>query len=257
MEEAVNDTMTAFYGSPEVKVDGAWRQMHTDNIGSVWAVSSTTGTVTDAYVYDAFGNNPVHDGSTNSPYTYAGGYGYYKSGVTGLYLLQARHYDAAAGRFISADPIGYEGGLNVYQYVGNAPVRWTDPLGLFTSLTGCAKVPWACTGMGIGAGEVGRHVGTGREIGDIARGIVGPVIIGIAIPVCLQAVSDLVQCEDRANNKAIRCYRRCYETFGPGEANRACGRRCHAAFMVDAALCVADPFWNINDPECAPLVPYQ
>nr|WP_241006648.1 polymorphic toxin type 47 domain-containing protein [Serratia liquefaciens] len=35
------------------------------------------------------------------------------------------------GRFVGKDPIGYAGGLNVYQYAPN-PVSWVDPLGLAT-----------------------------------------------------------------------------------------------------------------------------
>ena len=33
------------------------------------------------------------------------------------------------GRFLSTDPIGLAGGLNLYQYAPN-PIRWVDPLGL-------------------------------------------------------------------------------------------------------------------------------
>ncbi len=33
-------------------------------------------------------------------------------------------------RFISEDPIGLAGGVNVYTYVGNNPLSWVDPLGL-------------------------------------------------------------------------------------------------------------------------------
>ncbi|WP_224101122.1 RHS repeat-associated core domain-containing protein [Paraburkholderia caribensis] len=40
-----------------------------------------------------------------------------------------RYYDPHAGRFISKDPIGLSGGINLYQYAPN-PVQWIDPLGL-------------------------------------------------------------------------------------------------------------------------------
>ncbi|MBL0379964.1 MAG: RHS repeat-associated core domain-containing protein [Desulfofustis sp. PB-SRB1] len=41
-----------------------------------------------------------------------------------------RFYDPATGRYISADPIGLEGGINLYGYVQNDPVNKVDPLGL-------------------------------------------------------------------------------------------------------------------------------
>ena len=41
-----------------------------------------------------------------------------------------RYYDAAIGRYISNDPIGYEGGFNLYVHCTNDPVNKFDPLGL-------------------------------------------------------------------------------------------------------------------------------
>jgi RHS repeat-associated protein len=51
-------------------------------------------------------------------------------GETGLYFMRARYYDPAAGRFISEDPIGLDGGINPYVFAGNDPVNARDPLGL-------------------------------------------------------------------------------------------------------------------------------
>jgi RHS repeat-associated protein len=47
-------------------------------------------------------------------------------------FLQLRHraYDPVSARFLSPDPIGFEGGLNPYTYVGSNPLRYTDPMGL-------------------------------------------------------------------------------------------------------------------------------
>ena len=42
-----------------------------------------------------------------------------------------RYYDASIGRYISNDPIGYEGGFNLYVHCTNDPVNKFDPLGLF------------------------------------------------------------------------------------------------------------------------------
>jgi RHS repeat-associated protein len=49
---------------------------------------------------------------------------------TGLYYYRARYYDPTIGRFIREDPIGFTGGDNFYSYVGNAPSRFTDSMGL-------------------------------------------------------------------------------------------------------------------------------
>jgi RHS repeat-associated protein len=59
--------------------------------------------------------------------------GQYDDPETGLYYNRFRHYDPDAGQYISRDPIGLEGGLRGYGYVGD-PTFWVDPLGL----TGCA-----------------------------------------------------------------------------------------------------------------------
>jgi RHS repeat-associated protein len=49
---------------------------------------------------------------------------------TGLYYMRARYYDPQMGRFLSEDPIGIAGGLNLYAYAEDEPVNQSDPLGL-------------------------------------------------------------------------------------------------------------------------------
>ena len=41
-----------------------------------------------------------------------------------------REYDPLACRFLTRDPIGYDGGINLYAYAGNNPINFADPSGL-------------------------------------------------------------------------------------------------------------------------------
>ena len=47
-------------------------------------------------------------------------------------VIEARYYDPNVGRFISEDPLGFEGGdVNLYVYGKNNPILLIDPYGLF------------------------------------------------------------------------------------------------------------------------------
>jgi len=64
------------------------------------------------------------------PFTYAGQAGVLRERAHGLYHMRARYYQVASQRFISEDPSGFNGGLNLYAYVGGNPLGFVDPSGL-------------------------------------------------------------------------------------------------------------------------------
>ena len=95
-----------------------------DHLGSTRALADSTGSITSSIAYDSFGN--VSAGSVPTRYTYTGRE---FDPDTGQMFYRAREYNPYAGRFMSEDPIGLRGGINLYAYVGNNPVRFLDPSG--------------------------------------------------------------------------------------------------------------------------------
>lgn len=55
--------------------------------------------------------------------------------MTGEYFNRNRYYSPALGRFTQKDPIGFNGGMNLYRYSDNNPVLFTDPMGLASVLS--------------------------------------------------------------------------------------------------------------------------
>src|SRR4028119_1135297 len=100
-----------------------------DPMGNTRLLASSAGAVTDTYSYKAFGEELSSSGSTSNPYRFGGEVGYYRDKVERVYV-RARHYAPQTARWLSRDPIGFDGGdFNLYRYVFNSPVNWADPLG--------------------------------------------------------------------------------------------------------------------------------
>jgi RHS repeat-associated protein len=107
---------------------GSVRFYQHDQLGSTVALTDENGIVKTVYSYDPFGNTTVTGEPIDQPFQYTGR----ENDGTGLYYYRARYYSPEMQRFISKDPVGLAGGINYYAYVGNNPVNWIDPLGLYT-----------------------------------------------------------------------------------------------------------------------------
>jgi len=78
----------------------------------------------------------------------------HNSGGTGLYFYRARYYHPQLQRFVSEDPLGLGGGVNVFAYAANAPTVYTDPFGLKPS-PGFGQPPSGAGGAGGPGGQGG------------------------------------------------------------------------------------------------------
>lgn len=106
-----------------------------DGLLSVTSLSGQSGTLANTYNYDSFGKLIASTGTITNPFQYTGRE---FDSETGIYEYRARYYDQNIGRFLSEDPISFQGGVNFYRYAGNDVINATDPLGLRPQSCGCS-----------------------------------------------------------------------------------------------------------------------
>jgi RHS repeat-associated protein len=96
-----------------------------DRRGCVSAIVDQEGLLS-RFDYSAFGELRTAPGDVTHPFRLRG---QYYDEATGLHYNLHRYYDAASGRFLTRDPLGLEGGRNLYR-AGANPITWEDPFGL-------------------------------------------------------------------------------------------------------------------------------
>ncbi len=104
-----------------------------DHLGTPQQLIDASGVLVWQAAYLPFGEAQVVTESVGNNIRFPGQY--YDS-ETGLHYNWHRFYDPTTGRYISADPIGLEGGLNLYSYANQNPVNFIDPEGLKTCGSG-------------------------------------------------------------------------------------------------------------------------
>ena len=106
-----------------------------DASNTVHVLVDEDGLIVEYYYYDAFGNlmkmrdvnyNLITESVYGNRFLFQGReYDY----DTALYYFRNRWYEPETGRWLSPDPIGISGGLNLYAFCGNDPVNYIDPEG--------------------------------------------------------------------------------------------------------------------------------
>ena len=114
-----------------VNVGGATYYPLTDIQGTIWGYVDSQNNVVARWRYDAGGNVVDEEVSVpalaNIRYRFQGREW---SAATGLTNFRMRWYDAETGRWLSKDPIGLSGGLNLYSFCRNCAMCWRDEYGL-------------------------------------------------------------------------------------------------------------------------------
>ena len=127
LEEKTGTGTKHFYPQGVVEATGEKLYYTRDHLGSIREVAESTGVVVAKYQYDPFGVTTQVSGSYVSDLGFDG---YLKHGPSGLLLAPNRAYAPRIGRWLSRDPVFERGGINIYGFVGNNPLRETDPSGL-------------------------------------------------------------------------------------------------------------------------------
>ena len=131
-----------------------------DERGNVSQRTSSTGSVLSSDLYDAYGSCTTSSGVVNADeWGYEGQAGYQTDDQTGLILCTHRYYDPSTGRWLTRDPMGYDGGINLYEYVGNDPGNRVDPNGYNGLGDGIGNIGSGLAGAGVGwAANPGNYV---------------------------------------------------------------------------------------------------
>lgn len=125
---------------------------HNDHQGTPQRLTDKAGNILWAADYDAYGRATTKVAASaqlavTSNLRFPG---QYLDAETGLHYNDRRYYDPETGRYTSRDPIGFEGGINLYAYAGASPSRHTDPTGeIIPCLLGnFARCMVVCVGTG-------------------------------------------------------------------------------------------------------------
>lgn len=104
--------------------------------GNIIALLNLQGEVVERYRYTVYGEREILDSSgarqsksvVGNPWQYAGKRFDEESG---LIAFGMRYYDPNMGRWMTPDPAGFVDGFNLYAYVHNNPLQYSDQFGLF------------------------------------------------------------------------------------------------------------------------------
>ena len=134
--------------------------------------------------------------------------GQYFDEESGLFYNYFRNYQPNQGRYTQADPIGLEGGLNRFGYVGGNALGFSDPLGLNP----------VALGVGFGAAAITLSPAAQQAVGGALASMIdaGGKVIDAVISMCKpdDPCDSLVTKINIAKNGVARRFRQLAENTG-------------------------------------------
>ena len=110
------------------KINGVIYVPQYDAYGNIIGYCDATGSVVATYTYDAFGRTIAQSGSLADVFAFRYSTKYFDR-ETGFYYYGKRYYSPALRRWLTRDPIGEEGGVNLYGFCENRPIHFHDEIG--------------------------------------------------------------------------------------------------------------------------------
>ncbi len=101
---------------------------HNDHLGTPQVVTDDSQTIAWKAVYTTFGKAVPSIQTVENPFRFPG---QYYDPETGLHYNYFRYYNPQTGRYMTPDPIGLWGGINLFAYTVNSPISRKDLSGLW------------------------------------------------------------------------------------------------------------------------------
>jgi RHS repeat-associated protein len=151
-----------------------------DRLGTIRDIVDNTGAIVDHVDYNAYGK--VLSESVPSVGDRLTGFaGLDRDTATGLNLAVYRVQDPGTGRWLSEDPLGFDGeDTNLYRYLDNEPINGIDPSGIEWAYPWEDNANWRDWRLGEAIGDTISNIQVSTSVGVYGEAYLGPVHVQVS-----------------------------------------------------------------------------